>query len=775
MALIDLIDVSKKFSANEILNNVSLSVNENEKVAIIGKNGSGKSTLMKIISGEVAADSGRRIVQSLISVEMLAQNPNFNATFSVRDALNNELKEIFDAISEYEKSGVLLANDPENKEILKEQERLLKFIEAKDGWNIEHKIERILQEFKLKEYENRPICSLSGGEIRRVALGALILKKPDVLLLDEPTNHLDVYMVKFLEDMLKSSNQSIVFISHDRYFIDALATRCVEVEDASLKNFEGGYANYLTKKEEILASLAKSHETLLKQLKAEEEWLRRGVKARLKRNEGRKERVLAMREEAKKNPGVIRRVRLELERASKNFNQVQSQNRKKMLFEFKNLSKSIDGKVLFEKFDARVLQGERIAIVGRNGSGKSTLLKILLGLEKPSSGEIKRGEVSIGYFDQARNVLDDDKSLIETFCPNGGDHVLVRGRNMHVYGYLKNFLFPKEFLDKKIGVLSGGEKNRVALAMLFTKTYDVLVLDEPTNDLDIATINILEDYLQSFEGAILLVSHDRYFVDKMANKLWAFEGTKINVLHEEYSVYLELEDEMKELDKFEKELTNSQNEAKQKSKTGAKLSYKQTQILNTYPDKISALEARVAELNEGLSDPKIYQEVGLTKLYEELESAKAELELGREKLEEIFDAFGDDEIGEDELTEFVDRAKRFFEEANKTQINVKECRLEGEKKLYTLAKAISDISSVLDENDSLTILMAFAGDPISTIKPLLEFIDSLKNEVQKAKNQIAIKKSSLMGFDGVEEGERYIEEKKNIVEYKEKIERMVNA
>ena len=626
MALIDLIDVSKKFGANEILNSVSLSVNENEKIAIIGKNGSGKSTLMKIISGEVAADSGRRIVQSLISVEMLAQNPNFNATFSVRDALNNELKEIFDAISEYEKSGVLLANDPENKEILKEQERLIKFIEAKDGWNIEHKIERILQEFKLKEYENRPICSLSGGEIRRVALGALILKKPDVLLLDEPTNHLDVYMVKFLEDMLKSSNQSIVFISHDRYFIDALATRCVEVEDASLKNFEGGYANYLTKKEEILASLAKSHETLLKQLKAEEEWLRRGVKARLKRNEGRKERVLAMREEAKKNPGVIRRVRLELERASKNFNQVQSQNRKKMLFEFKNLSKSIDGKVLFEKFDARVLQGERIAIVGRNGSGKSTLLKILLGLEKPSSGEIKRGEVSIGYFDQARNVLDDEKSLIETFCPNGGDHVLVRGRNMHVYGYLKNFLFPKEFLDKKIGVLSGGEKNRVALAMLFTKTYDVLVLDEPTNDLDIATINILEDYLQSFEGAILLVSHDRYFVDKMANKLWAFEGTKINVLHEEYSVYLELEDEMKELDKFEKELTNSQNEAKQKSKTGAKLSYKQTQILNTYPDKISALEARVAELNEGLSDPKIYQEVGLTKLYEELEKAKAELE-----------------------------------------------------------------------------------------------------------------------------------------------------
>ncbi len=460
-----------------------------------------------------------------------------------------------------------------------------------------------------------------------MALGALILKKPDVLLLDEPTNHLDVYMVRFLEDMLKSSRQTIVFISHDRYFIDALATRSAEIEDGALASFEGGYANYLAKKEEILASLAKSHETLLKQLKAEEEWLRRGVKARLKRNEGRKERVLAMREEAKKNPGVIRRVRLELERASKNFNQTQSVNRKKMLFEIKQLSKTIGGKQLFRDFNARVLQGERIAIVGRNGSGKSTLIKILLGFEKPSSGEIKRGEVRVGYFDQSRSALDDDKSLIETFCPNGGDHVMVRGRNMHVYGYLKNFLFPKEFLDKPIGVLSGGEKNRVALALLFSKEYDVLVLDEPTNDLDIATINILEDYLQSFEGAIIIVSHDRYFVDKIAHKLWAFEGTAIEVLHQEYSVYLELEDELAELGKFEASLANEAEQAqKQKSKTSAKLSYKQTQILSSHPEKIAALEAKIKELNAGLSDPKIYQQIGLTALYNDLEAAKSELE-----------------------------------------------------------------------------------------------------------------------------------------------------
>ena len=627
MALIDLIDVSKKFGPNEILNKISLSVNERERIAIIGKNGSGKSTLMKLVAGSLEPDSGRRIVQGGVKVEMLAQNPKFDDAATVKDALNLELKEIFDARDEYAAVLEALGRDPHNKELNARQDELIKFIEAKDGWQIERKIERVLEEFKLKEYENRAVSSLSGGEIRRVALGALILKKPDVLLLDEPTNHLDVYMVRFLEDMLKSSRQTIVFISHDRYFIDALATRSVEIEEGALASFEGGYANYLAKKEEILASLAKSHETLLKQLKAEEEWLRRGVKARLKRNEGRKERVLAMREEAKKNPGVIRRVRLELERASKNFNQTQSVNRKKMLFEIKQLSKNIGGKQLFSDFNARVLQGERIAIVGRNGSGKSTLIKILLGFEKPSSGEIKRGEVRVGYFDQSRSALDDDKSLIETFCPNGGDHVMVRGRNMHVYGYLKNFLFPKEFLDKPIGVLSGGEKNRVALALLFSKEYDVLVLDEPTNDLDIATINILEDYLQSFEGAIIIVSHDRYFVDKIAHKLWAFEGTAIEVLHQEYSVYLELEDELAELGKFEASLASEAEQAqKQKSKTGAKLSYKQTQILSSHPEKIAALEAKIKELNAGLSDPKIYQQIGLTALYNDLEAAKSELE-----------------------------------------------------------------------------------------------------------------------------------------------------
>ncbi len=627
MALIDLIEVSKRFGDKEILKDASFSVNEKERIAIIGKNGGGKSTLMKILCGAYEIDKGRIITQNNLSIQMLSQAPKFSDGLSVKDALNSELKEIFDARSEYENVLNLISDEPDNKDLLSKQDELVKFIESKDGWNIENKIERILDIFVLREYENRPINSLSGGEIRRVALGALILKKPDVLLLDEPTNHLDVYMVRFLEELLLSSNQTIVFISHDRYFIDRLATRSVEIEDGGLRNFEGGYANYLTKKEEILKSLAKTHETLIKQLKSEEEWLRRGVKARLKRNEGRKQRVLSMREEAKKNPSLIRRVKLELERATKSFNQGGiNQNRKKMLFECKNLSKSIDNKILFKDFNARVLQGERIGIVGRNGSGKSTLLKILLGELESDTGIIERGEIKIGYFDQTRRGIDDDKSLIELFCPNGGDHIMVRGRNYHVYGYLKNFLFPKEFLDKPVSVLSGGEKNRLALALLFTKEYDCLILDEPTNDLDIATINILEEYLLSFEGAILIVSHDRYFIDKITNKLWAYENGKIEQIYMEYSEYLDIEDELEQLNDIEKELSLSSEQSKEKQKTApVKLSYKQNQILQTYPNLIEALETRIKELNHALSTPEIYQKVGLQTLFEELEEKKGEL------------------------------------------------------------------------------------------------------------------------------------------------------
>ncbi|HEB9288170.1 TPA: ABC-F family ATP-binding cassette domain-containing protein [Campylobacter coli] len=628
MALIDLIDASKKFGEKIVLNEANFSANEGEKIAIIGKNGEGKSSLLKALLGTLTLDSGRVVRQNGKSIAMLSQTIDFNANLSVKEAIKIELEEIYNTLKEYEALQSKLEKEPTNKDYLKQIDDLIALIDSKDAWNIEAKITRVLKEFSLLDYSDRLVCTLSGGEIRRVGLCILLLKNPDILLLDEPTNHLDVYMTSFLEDLLKNSKMCVIFISHDRYFIDAIAHRCVEVDQGKLSVFKGGYANYLEKKTQILESLAKSHETLLKHLKSEEEWLRRGVKARLKRNEGRKERIFKMREEAKKNPGAIKRLKLEISRAALNFTGEKIPNRKKMLFELKNVSKNLGEKALFTDFSSRILQGERIAIVGKNGCGKSTFLKMLLGELKQDSGEIKRGEIKIGYFDQARSLVNSDKTLLEIFCPNGGDRVEVRGKNMHVYGYLKNFLFPKEFLDKSVSVLSGGEKNRVALALLFTEEYDVLILDEPTNDLDIATINILEEYLLSFEGAILLVSHDRYFVDKIATKLYAFEsGAKINILHTLYTEYLENEKEMQEFDDYISSLDLQQEQTHiQKEKNSKKLSYKENEILKNHPEKIEMLEKQISKLNDDLSNPSIYQEIGINTLYKELEQAQKELE-----------------------------------------------------------------------------------------------------------------------------------------------------
>ncbi|EDO8878927.1 ATP-binding cassette domain-containing protein [Campylobacter coli] len=627
MALIDLIDASKKFGEKIVLNEANFSANEGEKIAIIGKNGEGKSSLLKALLGTLALDSGRVVRQNGKSIAMLSQTVDFNANLSVKEAIKIELEEIYNTLKEYEALQSKLEKEPTNKEYLKQMDDLIALIDSKDAWNIEAKITRVLKEFSLLDYSDRLVCTLSGGEIRRVGLCILLLKNPDILLLDEPTNHLDVYMTSFLEDLLKNSKMCVIFISHDRYFIDAIAHKCVEVDQGKLSVFKGGYANYLEKKTQILESLAKSHETLLKHLKSEEEWLRRGVKARLKRNEGRKERIFKMREEAKKNPGAIKRLKLEISRAALNFTGEKIPNRKKMLFELKNVSKNLGEKALFTDFSSRILQGERIAIVGKNGCGKSTFLKILLGELKQDSGEIKRGEIKIGYFDQARSLVNSDKTLLEIFCPNGGDRVEVRGKNMHVYGYLKNFLFPKEFLDKSVSILSGGEKNRVALALLFTEEYDVLILDEPTNDLDIATINILEEYLLSFEGAILLVSHDRYFVDKIATKLYAFEnGAKINILHTLYTEYLENEKEMQEFDDYVLNLDLQEQTRMQKEKSSKKLSYKENEILKNHPEKIEMLEKQISKLNSDLSNPSVYQEIGINTLYEELEQAQKELE-----------------------------------------------------------------------------------------------------------------------------------------------------
>ncbi|MCT7495296.1 ABC-F family ATP-binding cassette domain-containing protein [Aliarcobacter cryaerophilus] len=647
MALIDLQNISKQYDIKVILKDANFTLQAGQRVAVIGQNGQGKSTLFKIIMKAVEPDSGEIAIDRSIKIEMLDQQPKFKANLSVRDAIENQLVELKNAKLEYEKITNELMTNYEDENLLRRQSDLASFIDFHNAWDLDNMIERVLIEFQLKQYEHKDVNLLSGGEQRRVSLAGLILKKPDVLLLDEPTNHLDVYMVEFLEELLLKNNFTLLFISHDRYFIDNIATNVVEVEGGELRRFNGGYSSYLEQKAQILSNLQKEHENLLRLVKQEAHWMQHGVTARRKRNERRKAEYFDLKQKAKTNPAYIKKMSIELQREQKSFNsEEKQQNKKKMLYELDNIYKSLGEKDLIKDFTARILQKDTIAIVGPNGSGKSTLLKIFMEKMKIDKGSFKKGDFQIAYFDQQREMLDDDKTIMEIFCPNGGDRVVLDdGRNMHVFGYLKNFLFPKEYLDKKVGVLSGGEKNRVALALLFTKRVDCMILDEPTNDLDIPTINILEEYLQNFQGALIFVSHDRYFVDKIAKKLFVFTGNgHIMESFQPYSEYLQIEKELKELDNLEVELEKEKTSVKvvNEPKKQTKLSYKDQREYDSLPNEIEELENKIAELNSCLADPKCYEKIGIVALSKELEEKKAIYEEKVERfltLEELVESF----------------------------------------------------------------------------------------------------------------------------------------
>lgn len=647
MALIDLQNISKQYDTKVILKNANFTLNSGQRIAVIGQNGQGKSTLFKIIMKQTEPDSGEMSIDKSLKIEMLDQQPKFKDNLNVRDAIENQLAELKSAKNEYEKITNQLMTDYENEELIRRQSELASFLEFHNAWDLDNMIERVLVEFQLKQYEFKDVNLLSGGEQRRVSLAGLLLKKPDVLLLDEPTNHLDVYMVEFLEQLLLKNNFTLLFISHDRYFIDNIATSVVEVDGGVLRKFNGGYSSYLEQKEQLLENLQKDHENLIRLVKREAHWMQHGVTARRKRNERRKSEYFDLKQKARSNPAAIRKMTLELQREQKSFNtEDRQQNKRKMLYELDDVNKTLGDKKLIIDFTTRILQKDTIAIVGPNGSGKSTLLKIFMEKMKIDSGKFKKGDFEIGYFDQQRESLDDERNLLETFCPNGGDRVVLQdGRNMHVFGYLKNFLFPREYLDKKVGVLSGGEKNRVALALLFTKKVDCLILDEPTNDLDIPTINILEEYLQNFQGALIFVSHDRYFVDKIAKKLYVFQGNgNIMESFQPYSEYLEIEKELRELQSFENELQKESTSEKtiQVAKKQTKLSYKDQREYDMLPKELEDLELKLDEINACLMNPKCYEQKGIVAMSKELEETKVIYDQKVERfleLEELIESF----------------------------------------------------------------------------------------------------------------------------------------
>jgi len=619
MGLVDLQGVSKRYESQKLLCEVEFYLEEGERIALIGKNGSGKSTLLRIVAGLELPDAGKVIKRQGVEIGLLPQIPKFEPGKSVEKIIQEQLQELEEVFQNYLRLTAQLEKEPENQTLTRELERLTSYLDFHNGWNIRERVNRILKELKLDQLREREITSLSGGEQRRVALAGLLLRKPNLLLLDEPTNHLDVYMTHFLEELLLREKYTFMVISHDRYFIDRIATRVVELENCKLRSFKGGYLDYLRQKEKLLTVKTKQFENHLRLLKREQEWLSRGVRGRLKRNEGRKKRLEELKKVLKEERRELKSIELQLKRE---FYQLPTEkiNRKRILFEIKNLSKRIGEKWLIRNFSSLIVQRDKIGIVGPNGSGKTTFLKLLVGEELPTDGIIKIGEnVRIGYLDQQKSILDDSKDLIETFCPNGGDRVTVRGRNLHVYGYLREFLFPPEHLTKKIGVLSGGEKMRVALALLFTKEFDLLILDEPTNDLDIPTINILEEYLIEFEGGLIVVSHDRYFLDKVAKKLLIFTGNgKIEESYLPYSQYLELEEEIRELRQFVAESRNRKRNYRPLNRP-KKLSYRETQELARLPEQLEQLEIEIEKIENCLSNPNCYQKEGLVELSKQLE------------------------------------------------------------------------------------------------------------------------------------------------------------
>ena len=650
MALIDLQNITKQYDTKVILKNANFTLNQGQRVAVIGQNGQGKSTLMKIIMNIIEPDDGIKAIDKSIKIEMLDQQPKFDKNVTVKDAIENQLTELKTAKTEYEEVTSKLITDYENSELINLQSKLATYLEFHNAWDLDNMVERVLREFQLKEYENKPVSLLSGGEQRRVSLAGLLLKKPDVLLLDEPTNHLDVYMVEFLEQLLLKEKFTLLFISHDRYFIDNIATSVIEIDGGKLRKFHGGYSDYLTQKEELLQNMQKDHDNLLRLVKREAHWMQRGVTARRKRNQRRKSEYFDLKKQAKSNPAYINKMKMELQREQKAFNKTDGTllNKKKMLFELDKIGKSLGDKLLIKDFSTRIIQKDTIAIVGPNGSGKSTLLKIFMEKLEVDQGLFKKGEFKVGYFDQQREALDDNQNIMHTFCPNGGDRVVLNdGRDMHVYAYLKNFLFPREYLDKKVGTLSGGEKNRVALALLFTKQVDCLILDEPTNDLDIPTINILEEYLENFQGAVIIVSHDRYFVDKIAKKLYVFKGDgEVMESYQPYSEYLEIEKEINDISSFEKEIKTQLVEDEQKNtpkkKVQKKLGFNEQREYESLPLEIEKFETQIEELNSCLMDPKCYEQKGIVAVSQELEMVEKTYEEKVERfleLEELVESF----------------------------------------------------------------------------------------------------------------------------------------
>ncbi|OED73290.1 ABC transporter ATP-binding protein [Vibrio splendidus ZS-139] len=631
MALLTIHNGQLAFGDHPLLDRADFALQENERVCLVGRNGAGKSTLMKILSGNIIMDDGKMQITQDVVVSRLEQDPPRNEQGSVYEYVSGGLAEVGELLKEYHNLLDVIAEDPSEKN-LNRLTRVQEKLDHANAWRFEDRVSNVLDALKLTA--NTKLTELSGGWQRKAALARALVCDPDVLLLDEPTNHLDVATIEWLEGFLKDFRGSIIFISHDRAFIKSMATRIVDLDRGKLSSFPGDYENYLLDKEEALRVEEMQNAEFDKKLAQEEVWIRQGIKARRTRNEGRVRALKKLREERQDRREVQGKANIQIDTSGRSG---------KIVFEAENLNFAFEGKEIVTDFSFNIMRGDRIALIGPNGCGKSTVLKLLLDQLKPDSGRLHCGtKLEVAYFDQYREILDPEKSVIDNLA-DGKQEVTVGGRERHALSYLQDFLFSPKRARTPVKALSGGEKNRLLLARIFLKSNNLLILDEPTNDLDIETLELLEDLLANYEGTLLLVSHDRQFVDNTVMTSWIFEGN--GVVEEFVGGYHDAQKqraqalEYRQVEKpakTDKVVEETPKTAPVKAKT-KKLSYKLQRELETLPMRLEELETEIETLQQEVNNPDFFSKpVEQTQpVLDKLSAAEQELEVAFERWEEL--------------------------------------------------------------------------------------------------------------------------------------------
>ena len=613
MPLITLDNISLRFSEKIILDEVNATIHKGDKIGLIGRNGEGKSTFLKLLAGLISADDGDLKVQNRTTISYLEQQPPEDNSDTLFNIVAQGLGEAGKVIANYHDS-LKEGNDSKSSKLQQQ-------IESEDLWHYLHKIETILNRFQLNS--DSQLSTLSGGWKRRVMLARAIIQEPDILLLDEPTNHMDITAILDLEKMLKDFHGTLLLISHDRSFVKGIVNKIFDLDRGRLSVFDCGYDDYLKRKEILLNSEELENARFNKKLAQEEVWIRQGIKARRTRNEGRVRALEAMRKKfinTRKRQGNVKIHTLEDEKRVS-----------KIVFEVKNISYSIDELELVKKFSLLVLKGEKIGIIGGNGSGKSTLIRLLLDDLKPNEGNIRRSKtIQLAYFDQMRETLDPNLKAMD-FVSGGKDYIDINGKSKHVIGYLRQFLFTGKQAMSPIKMFSGGEKNRLMLAKILSQPANLLVLDEPTNDLDVETLELLEEMLVDYEGTLILISHDRTFLNNIVSSTIVMEG---NAIIEQYNGGYDDYILQKE-DKVKSKSSKSESEKAKPRKSSQKLSYKDQQLLKSLPGNIEDLENEISMAQKLLSDPDFYQNPDAQNLTISLKSMEKELELLYDKWSEL--------------------------------------------------------------------------------------------------------------------------------------------